>query len=475
MIRVAIIGRPNVGKSTLFNRMTHSRSAIVSDIAGTTRDMRERFVSASGGTQFLLMDTAGLGESRGGTLEARMTKAALAGAEAADLVLFVVDVRSSVTPEDAKFAGMLRKYGKRVILVANKAEDKRSLSAAIGDLFALGFGEPVAVSAEHGQGVSALADAIEARIREAARPSDNVAPDDGICPAHLEEIIEIEEDAQNDEPPDMKVRLAVVGRPNAGKSTLVNALLGKERMLTGIEAGLTRDAVDSDFTYKGREVTIVDTAGLRKKNKVHEEIEQMSTARSIGAIKKSDVVIVVVDASAGLDGQDVAIAEVAASEGKGVVFAMNKGDLLDDRKAVLQAARDRLETSFAQVKEIPSVIISAARGAGTGALMAAAFELYDIRNQRATTGLLNRWLEKATAKNPPPLSRLKRPISLKYITQSALRPPTFTLFTGNAGNLPESYRRYLLNSLCEEFGFGKVPVRLKVKASKNPYKENKPK
>jgi GTP-binding protein len=465
MKKVAIIGRPNVGKSTLFNRLSHGRRAIVSAVAGTTRDIRKYAVAETGGPGFVLMDTAGLEAGGRAALSSRMTALALSAAKEADIILFVVDARASVLPEDIRFAETVRKYGKRVILVANKAENRADFHAALGDMAALGFGEPIPVSAEHGQGSGALLDAVRREIDAMMKQDSSEA---ALSDGELGEIIEIEEESADD-PHELSVRIAIVGRPNAGKSTLANVLLGEERMLTGSEAGLTRDAIDTDFKYRGRAVKLVDTAGLRKKNKVVEELEQMSTARAIEAVKNSDVAIVVVDAETGLDRQDLAIAEVAVNEGKGVAVAINKSDILKDKKAALAAARNRLETSFRQVKDIPILMISAAKKAGIDRLMAAAFELYDVGRQRVGTGRLNRWLEHATSKNPPPLSRLKRPMNVKYITQSAVKPPTFTLFVGGASVLPDNYARYLVNSLSEEFGFSKVPVRLKVKTSENPY------
>lgn len=463
MKKVAIIGRPNVGKSTLFNRLARGRKALVSDVAGTTRDVREEAVVEAGGPGFVLMDTAGLERGGRDSVASRTTERALRTAKEADLVLFVVDAKTSVVAEDLGFAEMIRKHGRRAILVANKAENMAEFNANIGDMMALGFGEPVPVSAEHNHGIGALREAVRRELDELIEPAGP-----SLSSNEAAEIIMLEEQAAS-APEDMSVRIAIVGRPNAGKSTLVNALLGEDRMLAGPEAGLTRDAIDTDFEYKGREVKLVDTAGLRKKNKIGEELERMSAARAIEAVKNSDVAIVVVDAETGLDKQDLAIAEVAAGEGKGVAFALNKIDAAKDKKAAMQAARDRLDASFRQVKEVPAMAVSAARGSGIDRLMAAAFELYDIRNQHVGTGRLNKWLERALAKNPPPLSRLKRPMSVKYITQSAVRPPTFTVFAGGASELPESYGRYLVNSLSDEFGFSKVPVRLKVKTSKNPY------
>ena len=474
MIKVAIIGRPNVGKSTLFNRLTKRNIAIVHNSSGTTRDIKEYVVKAYDGFEFALLDTAGLENAPNGSIANRMTNKTLDAIKQADIIFFVIDGKTSVLPEDMDFAHTVKKYGKNVILIVNKSENMNNFKNNLGDFYKLGFGTPLPLSAEHGQGMVNLIDRLKSEIAKLTPPapesSDDLADDE------LRDIIEIAEtfaSEEIEEEKDFRVRIAIIGRPNVGKSTLVNSLLKEDRMLTGNEAGLTRDSIDTDFVYHGREVKLIDTAGLRKKNKIYEELEHLSTSRTIESIKNSDVCIIVIDAEIGLDKQDLSIASYAVSEGKGLIIVLNKWDLIHDKKAVLEEVRDKLEISFSQVKEIPLVCISALKSRGIKDMMKEAFEIYDLRNQRVTTGRLNKWLDKVTALNPPPLSRLKRPMSIKYITQSATRPPTFTMFVGGASDIPENYKRYLINSLGETFGFNKIVIRLKTKTSKNPYKDKK--
>ena len=475
MIKVAIIGRPNVGKSTLFNRLTKRNIAIVHDSSGTTRDIKEYIVKAYDGFEFALLDTAGLERAPDGSIANRMTNKTLDAIEQADIIFFVIDGKTSVLPEDVDFAHTVKKYNKDVILVVNKSENMNNFKNNLGDFYKLGFGDPLPISAEHGQGMINLIDRLKSEITKMTPPTPD--EDDDLDDDELKDIIEIAEDSAEDEieeeEKDFRVRIAIIGRPNVGKSTLVNSLLGEDRMLTGNEAGLTRDAIDTDFTYRGRDVKLIDTAGLRKKNKVFEELERLSTARSIETIKNSDVCIIVVDAELGLDKQDLTIASYAVSEGKGLIIVLNKWDLIKNKREKLEEVKDKLEISFSQVKEIPVVCISALKSRGINEMMKEAFEIYDLSKQRITTGRLNKWLDRVVSLNPPPLSRLKRPMSIKYITQSATRPPTFTMFVGGASEIPENYKRYLINSLGETFGFNKIVIRLKTKTSKNPYKDKK--
>ena len=471
MIKVAIIGRPNVGKSTLFNKLVKRNVAIVYDTAGTTRDVKEYVVKGYDDFEFTLLDTAGLEKAGKNTIADRMTNKTIDAIKSADLILFMIDAKTSVLPEDIYFANIVKKHNKPVILIANKAENYNNFKNNLGDFYKLGFGDPMPLSAEHGQGIISLIDTLKKEIKkiEATKIPESKVED--LDDDELKDIIEIVENSQDEAPIDLSVRISLIGRPNVGKSTLVNTLLGEERMLVGNEAGITRDAIDTDFVYKGRNVKLIDTAGLRKRSKVYEELERLSTARSIEAIKNSDICIIVIDASVGLDKQDLVIANVAINEGKGLLFVLNKWDLIKEKKYVLSQIKDKLEESFAQVKNIPLVCISALKAKGVGEMMREAFELYDLRNLRISTGKLNKWLEKVVIKNPPPLSRLKRPMSIKYITQSAIKPPTFTLFVGGASVLPDNYKRYLINSLGEEFGFDKIIIRLKTRTSKNPYKD----
>ena len=471
MIKVAIIGRPNVGKSTLFNKLVKRNVAIVYDTAGTTRDVKEYIVKGYDDFEFTLLDTAGLEKAGKNTIADRMTNKTNDAIKSADLILFMIDAKTSVLPEDIYFANIVKKHNKPVILIANKAENYNNFKNNLGDFYKLGFGDPMPLSAEHGQGIISLIDTLKKEIKKIEATKIPESKIEDLDDDELKDIIEIVENSQDEAPIDLSVRISLIGRPNVGKSTLVNTLLGEERMLVGNEAGITRDAIDTDFVYKGRNVKLIDTAGLRKRSKVYEELERLSTARSIEAIKNSDICIIVIDASVGLDKQDLVIANVAINEGKGLLFVLNKWDLIKEKKYVLSQIKDKLEESFAQVKNIPLVCISALKAKGVDEMMREAFELYDLRNLRISTGKLNKWLEKVVIKNPPPLSRLKRPMSIKYITQSAIKPPTFTLFVGGASVLPDNYKRYLINSLGEEFGFDKIIIRLKTRTSKNPYKD----
>ncbi|MDR2098863.1 MAG: ribosome biogenesis GTPase Der, partial [Rickettsiales bacterium] len=453
MFEIAILGRPNVGKSTLFNKLVKRQAAIVHDTAGTTRDVKSYTTTDYHGIEFVLLDTAGMEKGQKGSVAERMTFNTIKRTLEAHIILFMIDARASVTPEDMYFADEVRKLGKRVILVANKSENKGNFNNNAGDFYRLGFGEAVPLSAEHGQGMLALLDRIRKEIMDLKREKSGGTEEGGIPEEALQEIIKIEESMYGEpEEPDPFVRIAIIGRPNVGKSTLVNTLVKQDRVLTGEEAGLTRDAIDIDFKYKGRDVRLIDTAGLRRKSKIDEELERLSVARSVEAIRNSDVSVILVDATAGIDKQDLAIAGLAAREGKGLVIAMNKSDLVRDKKLAEEEALDRLLTSFSQVRRMPLLFVSAKSGRGVDALMASVFEIYGLRNQRVTTGQLNRWLERAVAKNPPPLSRLKRPMSIKYITQSGVWPPTFMLVVGGASVPPANFRRYLVTSLGVEFG-----------------------
>ena len=443
MLKVALIGRPNVGKSTLFNRLVGRDVAIVSRIAGTTRDVRDRKVAFKG-REFLLLDTAGWERAKKDAVAADMSRASLAAAGRADLIVFIADARAPLATEDLDFARMIRKTGKPVIFVANKAENQRDCD--LHGFERLGFGPPLPISAEHNLGIGDLLSAI--------------AP-------YADEPEESEEEAG------LPLRLAIIGRPNVGKSTLVNALLGTRRMLTGELAGITRDSVDTDFSYEGRDIRLVDTAGLRRKSRVEGELEKLSTARSIEAVKNSDVCAIVLDATQTLDSQDLKVANLALGEGKGLLFALNKIDAARDKKAALAAVRDRLAQSFPQIKAIPVVPVSAARASGLAPLMREVFKIGDLRSVKIPTARLNKWLAAAVGKQPPPMSRLKRPMRLKYMTQVGTKPLSFAIFAGGASDPPESYLRYLENSLKKEFGLESLAVRLAIRINDNPYKEEK--
>jgi GTP-binding protein len=448
---IVIVGRPNVGKSTLFNRLARRRLAIVHDQPGVTRDRKEA-PALIGGRDVTLIDTAGLEEAPPDTIAARMTTGSERAVDLADLVLFVIDGRAGLTPSDEHFAAWLRRKDRPVILVVNKAEG-RGGSSGVLDAFSLGLGEPIPVSAEHGEGFGDLHQAVE----EALGP-----------PPETDEA-EAEGEAGTERP----LRLAIVGRPNAGKSTLVNRLLGEERMLTGPEPGITRDSIATPWRdAEGRLVRLVDTAGLRKRARVVDSLERMSTGETIQALKEAEVVVLVLDALAPMEGQDLSIATLAEREGRAMVLALNKWDLVPvkGRDAARRALTDRLQTSLAQLKGIPIVPLSALSGAGMEKLMPAVWKAYAAWNTRVPTGALNRWFEGAITRHPPPLVDGRR-LKLRYITQAKARPPTFVIFGTRSEQLPDGYARYLLNSIRDDFDMQGVPIRLNLRGTKNPYAE----
>ncbi|MBP0444238.1 ribosome biogenesis GTPase Der [Roseomonas sp. SSH11] len=442
--RIAVMGRPNVGKSTLFNRLAGRRIAIVDDTPGVTRDRKE-VVARIAGRDVLLVDTAGLEEAAPDTIPGRMRASSEAALRGADLVLFVVDVRTGLTPADRSFAQWLRRHGKPVLLLANKAEGRQGAANAL-EAYELGLGAPLLVSAEHGDGMGELHD----EIRAALPP---------------------EPPEEEEEDPNRPLRLAIVGRPNAGKSTLLNALLGEERMITGPEPGLTRDSVAVQWTDEtGRPVRLVDTAGLRRRARITQALEQMSTAATIAALKECEVAVLVVDAVQGMDEQDLRIARLAEREGRGVVIAFNKWDAVEDRNAARRRLEDVLTASLAQLKGIFVVPLSAATGRGVERLMPTVREAYEIWNRRAPTGALNRWFEHALERHAPPLVEGKR-LKLRYVTMPKARPPTLAIFGTRAEMMPEDYRRYLVNSFREAFDMPGVPVRINLRGTENPYAE----
>ncbi|WP_424135822.1 ribosome biogenesis GTPase Der [Roseomonas chloroacetimidivorans] len=442
--RIAVMGRPNVGKSTLFNRLAGRRIAIVDDTPGVTRDRKET-VARIGGRDVLLIDTAGLEEAAPDTIPGRMRASSEAALRAADLVLFVVDVRTGLTPADRSFAQWLRRHGKPVLLLANKAEGRQGAANAL-EAYELGLGAPLLVSAEHGDGMGELHD----EIRAALPP-------------------EPEEEEEDD--PNRPLRLAIVGRPNAGKSTLLNALLGEERMITGPEPGLTRDSVAVQWTDEtGKPVRLVDTAGLRRRARITQALEQMSTAATIAALKECEVAVLVVDAVQGMDEQDLRIARLAEREGRAVVIAFNKWDAVEDRNAARRRLEDVLMASLAQLKGVFVVPMSAATGRGVEKLMPTVREAYEVWNRRAPTGALNRWFEGALERHAPPLVNGKR-LKLRYVTMPKARPPTLVVFGTRAEQMPEDYRRYLVNSFREAFDMPGVPIRLNARGTENPYAE----
>ena len=452
---IAIIGRPNVGKSTLFNRLTGKRAALVSDMPGLTRDRREGEAELAGNA-VTLVDTAGLEEAKRGSIAERMRQQTETALKEADLVLFLIDAREGVMASDKVFAQSVRASGRPVIVVANKCEG-RGGEAGFYAAFELGFGEPVAVSAEHGEGLGELtADML------AALGLQPVARERG---ARAKEVAH---EAGSARP----IRVAIVGRPNAGKSTLVNALLGEERMITGPEPGLTRDAVASDLQWSGRPVRLYDTAGLRRKAKVTDLAEKLGASDAIRAIRFAEVVVVLIDAERPFEHQDLTIADLATEEGRALVIAVNKWDLVEDKQKTLKELRETLAQRLSQVPGVALVPISALGGRGLDKLSSAVLAAYDTWNRRVATADLNRWLEEALARHAPPAARGRR-IKIRFMTQPSARPPTFVAFCSQPEALPKSYLRYLTNSLREAFDLSGVPLRLNLRKGDNPYAKRK--
>ena len=440
---VAIVGRPNVGKSTLFNRLVGRRHALVDDSPGVTRDRREGEGSL-GPLRFTVIDTAGLVEAAPGSLESRMLEQTHLAAETADVSLLMIDGRAGVTPDDKHFAGAMRKLGRSVILVVNKCEGKAG-EAGLYDAYALGMGDPVAISAEHGQGLSALYDALEPYAGKADAPDD-------------------------DEAADKPLQLAIVGRPNSGKSTLLNRLVGEERSITGPEPGITRDAIAVAWSHQGRPVKLVDTAGLRRRAKVIEKLEQLSVGDTLRVIRMAEMVLLVVDSDIVLERQDLTIARLVVDEGRALVIVVNKWDMVarGGRRDLLARIHERLADSLPQIRGVPLVTLSALHGESVHKLMPKVFKTYETWNKRVSTGRLNRWLEGVLEAHPPPMAAGRR-IRIRYMTQVKARPPTFALFVSRPKALPDAYQRYLVNQLRDAFGLDGVPIRLLPRGGKNPY------
>lgn len=464
---VAIVGRPNVGKSTLFNRLVGKRMAIVHDQPGVTRDRRsgEAYLL---GLEFTVVDTAGLEEATGPSMEARMRVQTDIAVADADVALLVVDARAGITPLDRHFADFMRRQKTPVILVVNKCEGKAG-EPGYYESFGLGLGDPVPISAEHGEGMSDLLDAL---LPYAPPEADTANEDFGDEDFGDDDLITDQETDENGTPdgrPERPLSMAVVGRPNVGKSTLVNRLLGEERLLTGPEAGLTRDAITCDWSYKGRAMRLIDTAGLRRKSQISDSLEKLSVANTLESIRMSEVVVLVMEASQILDKQDLTIARMVVEEGRALVIAINKWDSVEDPQAALQRLSDRLETSLPQARGLATVTLSALTGKGVDKLVEAVIATHKIWNKRISTSKLNAWLEEALAQHPPPALDRGRRIRIRYCTQVKARPPTFVLFTSKPDDLPESYTRYLVNSLREIFKMPGVPIRIHLRAGKNPY------
>ncbi len=463
---IAIVGRPNVGKSTLFNRLTGSRSALVSDMPGLTRDRREGEADI-GGHKLTIFDTAGLEEASSGSIQARMREQTEVAIKAADLVLFVIDAKDGLTTADREFARVVRNSGVPSILVANKCEG-RAGQQGFYDGYELGLGSPVPISAEHGEGIGDLVDdmlgavGLKAIVRKRARGRGK---DEAAGDGEADEAVIDNEDRR-------PIRLAIVGRPNAGKSTLVNALLGEERMITGPEPGLTRDSVSADLTVAGRRVRLFDTAGLRRKARIDELAEKLSASDTIRAIRFAEVVVLMIDAERGLEHQDLTIADMVTQEGRALVLAVNKWDLVSEKQKLLKDLRESLGERLSQVPGISLVAISALGERNLDKLMQAVFKTYGTWNQRVSTPNLNRWLQEAIARHSPPAIGGRR-IKLRFMTQPSARPPTFVVFCSMPQDLPKSYVRYLTGSLRTAFDLPGVPIRLNLRKGDNPYAPRK--
>ena len=438
---VAIVGRPNVGKSTLFTRLVGKRLALVDDRPGVTRDRREGEAKLLG-LDFRVIDTAGFEDDDPHTLPGRMRQQTEAAVRDADAALFLVDAREGVTPLDEEIGRWLRAESTPVIVIANKAEGNAGESGVL-DAYRLGLGEPLAVSAEHGEGIADLFQALQPLI----------------------EGKEVEQDETAEGAP---LKLAVVGRPNAGKSTLVNRMIGEDRMITGPEAGITRDSISIQWRWEGHPVQLVDTAGLRKRAKVEDKLERLSAADARRAIDYAEVVVLLLDATRGLESQDLKIAAQVIDEGRALIIALNKWDVAENASALFNGIKAALAEGLAQLRDVPLLTVSARTGKGIDTILKVAFELREAWSKRVPTGELNRWFESAVEANPPPAPKGQR-IKLRYITQVKTRPPSFVVFGNRTDELPESYRRYLLNALRRDLDLGPIPLRLDFRGRGNPF------
>jgi len=443
---VAIVGRPNVGKSTLFNRLVGKRLALVDDRPGVTRDRREGDARL-GHLSFRVIDTAGLEEAKAESLEGRMRAQTEAAIDDADVLLFLIDAKAGVTPSDRAFADLARRSGKHTILVANKAEARGSEGGTL-DAYALGLGDPVELSAEHGDGMGDLVRALA-----------DCLPDDAE-----------DEDEEEGTEGGRRIRVAVLGRPNAGKSTLINALLGEDRLLTGPEAGITRDSIAVDVERHGVGLRVFDTAGMRKRARIDDKLEKLSVADGLRAARFAEVVVVLMDATHPFEEQDLRIADLAEREGRAVVLALSKADLVKDQPGFVKRMREEADHWLPQIKGAPVVLVSGLTGEGLDRLVRAVSEAHQVWNRRVATNPLNRWLNDTTSEHPPPAVSGRR-IKLRYITQPKARPPSFVLFCSRADALPESYVRYLVNNLRTSFDLPGVPIRLTLREKDNPYAE----
>lgn len=445
----AIIGRPNVGKSTLFNRLVGQKLALVDDLPGVTRDRREGD-GRLGDLAFTIIDTAGLDEGPKGSLTARMQEQTEAAIASADALMFVIDARAGLTPNDRAFADFARRAGKPVVLVANKSEGKHGDIGAM-ESYALGLGDPVQISAEHGEGLSELYDALRALMPE---PEDDDSDD--------------ESEDDDDDFANRPIRVAIVGRPNAGKSTTINHLLGEERLLTSPEAGTTRDSIAVEITWKGRAFRVFDTAGLRRRSRIEEKLEKLSVADALRAVRFAEVAVMMMDAQHRFEEQDLRIADLIEREGRAIVLAVNKWDLIERQGGAIGKLRTDADHWLPQVRGVPIVAVSGLMGEGIDRLMQAIVDAYAVWNRRIPTAALNRWFEQAISANPPPAVSGRR-LKLNYVTQTKARPPSFVVFCSRADAVPESYLRYLTNSLRETFDLPGTPVRFTLREKANPF------
>ncbi|WP_315704303.1 MULTISPECIES: ribosome biogenesis GTPase Der [unclassified Bradyrhizobium] len=446
MFTIAIIGRPNVGKSTLFNRLVGQKLALVDDLPGVTRDRREG-EARLGDLAFTVIDTAGLDEGAKGSLTARMQEQTETAIELADALFFVIDARVGLTPTDRAFADFARRANKPVLLLANKSEGKHGEAGAM-ESYALGLGDPIQISAEHGEGMGELYDAVSQLVPPASDEDEHEETD--------------EERAQR------PIRVAIVGRPNAGKSTLINHLLGEERLLTSPEAGTTRDSIAVEIDWKGRGFRIYDTAGLRRRARIEEKLEKLSVADALRAVRFAEVVVLMMDAQNRFEEQDLRIADLIEREGRALVIAVNKWDLMDGKPGQISALRADADHWLPQVAGAPIVAVSGLMGEGIDRLMEAIVRAYAVWNKRVPTSALNRWFEQAIAASPPPAVSGRR-LKLNYITQTKARPPSFVLFCSRADAIPQSYLRYLTNSLRDTFDLPGTPVRITLREKANPF------
>jgi GTP-binding protein len=460
---VAIIGRPNVGKSTLFNRLVGRKLALVDDTPGVTRDRRAGEASL-GHLRFTVIDTAGLEDAAEGSLAQRMRAQTETAIADADIILFVIDARAGVTPTDKPFAELVRRSGKPVLLLANKAEGAKGQSGTY-EAYELGLGEPIPISAEHGEGTADLAQALMPFIDMGADEEDEGQEDS----ADADGDPDIEVDRA---PTDRPLRIAVVGRPNAGKSTLINAMVGEERLLTGPEAGITRDSIALDWEWRGRAVRLFDTAGMRKRARVVEKLEKLSVADGLRAIRFAEVVIVLLDATIPFEKQDLTIVDLCEREGRAVVIGLNKWDLVADQPGLLKTLREECDRMLAQVRGVACVPLSGLTGRGIDPLMEAVMKAADIWNTRISTARLNKWLADVLSHHPPPAVSGRR-IKIRYMTQPKSRPPTFILFGNQLADLPKAYTRYLTHGLRETFALPGTPIRIHLRTGDNPYADDR--